>query len=119
LRLALLTEAQQPAHKHRIGLQRGGLVDQPVQQLVVAHRRDVELLPDRRLLGAVVLPLVALELEDLSVTLVELVGLVLGLDRGHARTVGAATDSAVDVRRDDMAGKFEIYKDRRARSGSD
>ena len=48
-----------------------GTVDQGVEDLVVAGRRHVELLADRGLLGAGVLPPLALELQDLAVAVAQ------------------------------------------------
>src|SRR4051794_38816302 len=61
----------QPAHEQRGGGERLGPVDEGVEDLVVARRGHVELLAHRGLLGAGVLPPLALELEDLAVTLAQ------------------------------------------------
>ena len=61
----------QPADQQRVGLERLGAVDERVEDLVVARRGHVELLADRGLLGAGVLPPVPLELEDLAVAVAE------------------------------------------------
>src|SRR3954451_16377487 len=64
--LARLTHAPQPLHEHRVVGERLGPVDEGVEQLVVARRRHVEQLADRLLLGAGVLPPLALEGQDLA-----------------------------------------------------
>src|SRR6476620_2145118 len=71
--LALARGAQpaQAADQQRVGLEGLGTVDERVQHLVVARRGHVELLADRGLLGAGVLPPLALEVEDLAVALAE------------------------------------------------
>src|SRR6188472_3480012 len=66
LPLAGGTQPAQPADQQRVGLQRLGAVDEGVEHLVVPGRRHVELLADRGLLGAGVLPPLALEVEDLA-----------------------------------------------------
>src|SRR5438270_14002203 len=65
------TQSPQPLDEHRVGGERGGSVDQRVEHLVVARRRHVEQFADRLLLGAGVLPPLALEREDLAVAATE------------------------------------------------
>src|SRR5437868_1416558 len=62
-RLAGGPGAAQATHEQRVVLQRLGTVDERVQHLVVAGRGHVELLADGLLLGAGVLPPLALEVE--------------------------------------------------------
>src|SRR6476620_96775 len=83
-------EAAQATDQQRVRLEGLGTVDQRVEHLVVAGRRHVELLADRGLLGAGVLPPLALELEDLAVPFAQPLraGLVVRLMTGtRARRV--------------------------------
>src|SRR6478672_8798029 len=64
-------EAAQATDQQRVRLEGLGTVDQRVEHLVVAGRRHVELLADRGLLGAGVLPPLTLEVEDLAVALAQ------------------------------------------------
>src|SRR4051795_9920787 len=69
--LALRPHPTQTPDQERVLDERFGAVDQCVQHLVVAGRRHVEGLADSGLLGAGVLPPLALELEDLAVALAQ------------------------------------------------
>src|SRR3954468_17469412 len=69
--LALSPHPAQPTHQQRVVDQGLGTVDQSVQDLVVTGRRHVEGLADRGLLGTGVLPPLALELEDVAVSLAQ------------------------------------------------
>src|SRR3954451_23734747 len=64
-------EPPQPADQQRVGLEGLRAVDERVEDLVVAGRGHVELLANRGLLGAGVLPPLALEVEDLAVAFTE------------------------------------------------
>src|SRR6478735_4424312 len=96
LTLAGGPEATQPADQERVGLEGLGTVDQGVEDLVVARRGHVELLADRGLLGAGVLPPLPLELEDLAVPIAQgrhrLFGSAVECVRGvHGLTIGRCT----------------------------
>src|SRR4249919_1447843 len=69
--LPLCPHPAQAADEQRVGDQGLGTVDEGVEHLVVAGRRHVERLADRGLLGAGVLPPLALELQDLAVALAQ------------------------------------------------
>src|SRR5690349_4882740 len=87
-------EPAQPADQQRVGLEGLRPVDQRVEHLVVAGRGHVELLADRGLLGAGVLPPLALELEDLAVAVTESGGparLAVGVSGAWAGGVQAHT----------------------------
>src|SRR5215218_3450846 len=71
LALAGGSQTSEPAHEQRVDLEGLGAVDERVEHLVVAGGRHVELLADRSLLGAGVLPPLALELEDLAVAVAQ------------------------------------------------
>ena len=80
-----LAEPAEPANQHRVIGEGGGLVDDPVQQLVVAGGRDAEPFADDALLRAAVLPPFTLEIEDAAGALVELHRVIPRLPRGvHA-----------------------------------
>src|SRR5262245_29666413 len=69
--LALRAHPAQAAHQQRVLGQGLGTIDEGVEHLVVAGGRHVEGLADRGLLGAGVLPPLALELEDLAVAVAQ------------------------------------------------
>src|SRR3954451_14687621 len=69
--LPLRAHPTEPTDQERVLDEGLGTVDEGVQHLVVAGRRHVERLADRGLLGAGVLPPLALELEDLAVAVTE------------------------------------------------
>src|SRR5688572_8917618 len=71
LALAGRTQPAQATDQQRVDLEGLGTVDQGVEDLVVAGGRHVELLADRGLLGAGVLPPLTLELEDLAVAVAQ------------------------------------------------
>nr|BFE67449.1 hypothetical protein GCM10020092_007500 [Actinoplanes digitatis] len=64
-------QAAQPADEDRVVLQCRRVVQQGVEQLVVARGRQSERVPDRLFLGAGVLPPLALEREDLDLAVGE------------------------------------------------
>ena len=69
-----LTHPTEASHEHGVVHQRLGPVDEPVEQLVVASRREAEMLADRALLGHRQLPALTLESEDLPFTITQLGG---------------------------------------------
>src|SRR5215217_1233605 len=89
LTLAGGPEPAQPADEQGIDLEGLGPVDQGVEHLVVAGGRHVELLADGSLLGAGVLPPLALELEDLAVAVAQAWLVIrLGVRREAGRLTG-------------------------------
>src|SRR5829696_7167528 len=68
---ALTAQAAEPAHEERIDCECLGIVDERVQEPVVARRGHAESLGDGGTLRAGQLPPAALELEDRSVTIVQ------------------------------------------------
>src|SRR4051812_34842153 len=76
-------ESLQTLHEHRVLLQGGRGVDQPPEQLVVARRRDAELLADRLLLHTAAAPPGPLEGEHREVARGE---------RGAGRPVAGTAD---------------------------
>jgi hypothetical protein len=65
-------EAAESLDQHGVVGQRDLVVDDAVEQLVVARRGDVEPLPDGLFLGARVLPPLTFEIEDAARAFVEL-----------------------------------------------
>ena len=63
------TKPSEPFHEQRVDFQGFWFVDQGVEQLVVASRRNTEEVVDRLFFGAGVAPPLALELDDLSLLL--------------------------------------------------
>ena len=81
----------QPLDQHRVGTQRGGPVDQPVEQLVVAGGGEPEAVRDGLLLGSGEAPPLAFEIQDLRLARGELVG--VGPDRRRAARASMLTQA--------------------------
>ncbi len=108
-----LAHATEPADEHRVVGERRRSVDDAMQQLVVPGRREAEAFADRPLLRDRELPALALEIEDLAGSVVELGAGVIGrVGDGHAPRLPSGTDgSSTSARNVDADGKRRRRED--------
>ena len=80
-----LTQSAQAAHQHGVVLERLGRIDDAVQELVIARRREAERFADRAVLGDREHPALTLEIQDRARSIVERLG------RGRAAHLGSVS----------------------------
>ena len=80
-----LTQPAQAAHQHGVVLERLGRIDDAVQELVIARRREAERFADGAVLGDREHPALTLEIQDRARSVIERLG------RGRAAHLGSVS----------------------------